>query len=91
MMANVMKYQLWLEFEEYESKDEDYFNMKIILDDEREYALTVWTKGFLQSEMKSHQYIVAPDLVVESATRQHIESVVKTLIENEELDDSWQV
>lgn len=86
--------RLWSEHEEYEKgREADFFNIEIELDDGRVYALNVWTfeyasraKDDCEGEPK---FSIGPDLLVESAERQALEAVVRTLIEYDGLQEHW--
>ncbi|MDP7289314.1 MAG: hypothetical protein QGH94_15115 [Phycisphaerae bacterium] len=82
-------FDLWLEFEEFDPSepwdaDNEFFNMAIMHDGKR-YVLTVWSYGFLQKELadpsaRNDGFVEAPDLLVDTCTRSHMEAVVDKLI-----------
>ena len=98
-------FQLWLEFEEYEEGEEwdvdsDYFNMVVTIAD-RQYALNVWSFGYmrrllvdgadLDTDVMAFGYSHAPDLLVQTCSRAHMEKVIRHMIDTDSLKDSWLV
>jgi hypothetical protein len=87
-------FRLWLEFEEWVAKDgddpeDDEFNMKVILDDGRTFALNVWTYQFLSRAIENAResgdclggsYLPPPDLFVQRLDRSLLEAVVSDMI-----------
>jgi len=96
-----ISFKLWLEFEhwtEIEDTTNDFFNMKIILNDGRSYSLNVWTFEYLRSAQNEDkiegedglgEYLIPPDLFVEKLDRSLIEKCVTNLIKNNELKEEW--
>lgn len=102
---NVGKFDLWLEFEELDESDEwdadvESFNMTISVFG-RKYALNVWSYGFFRrlmdrrcdagDEEGSHGYLLPPDLFVETCSREHMENVVRHMLETRSLQAEWLV
>jgi hypothetical protein len=99
------RFKLWLEFEVWEPKadddpEDDFFNMQITLDDEKKYALNVWTFKYLlravqdcreSGECLHGSYLTPPDLFVQRLDRGLLEQVVAELIADDELKEEWRV
>ncbi len=95
-----MKFTLWLEFEEWESKSDDdpyndYFNMQIMFENGENYALNVWTVNFFESELKElgkigkAKYLMCPDLIIEKMDRGVLEQCIMEMIKKGELKKEW--
>jgi hypothetical protein len=97
-------FTLWLEFEIWqdgvEDPEHDFFNMKVTLDDGREYALNVWTYKVLTSVITDSEasgeglggkYLLPPDLFVERLDRGLLEAVVVDLITTGAMKEEWRV
>ncbi len=86
--------ELWIEHEHFEGENViDFFNMEIRLTNGRRYALNVWTFDYAavaRSEIEAvPRFSIGPDLLVERADRESLESVVRTLIAEESLQPHW--
>lgn len=99
-------FSLWLEVECGEPLDQpanrptqNFCNIKIWLDNNRTYALNVWTFDFLPlarypsykvvPNVELEKYLLPPDLFVERLDRPTIEAVVRELLINDEMKDEW--
>ena len=103
MVAESKLKELWLEFEAWKGDgraqiERDYFNMVLHLVDGRSYAISVCTFAYLRDapeeirkDGEGRVFMVAPDLIVESAERESLEEVAKSLIERGLLWDEWLV
>jgi hypothetical protein len=90
---------LWLEFELWHDdfdRDDEFFNMAVILSDGRRYALSVWTYKFLERARREDQetgenlhgaYLAAPDLFVERLDRALLETAINDMIRHHRLRD----
>lgn len=102
-----LKFELWLETEVGDRSqpanrpDRSFCNLTVKMKDGREYALNVWTFDFLPLARKSWpyetapdepvEYLVPPDLFVESLERSVLERVISTLLERGEMKEEWLV
>lgn len=98
----IPRFTLWLEFEHWtpepgDDPEDDFFNMKVVLDSGKTYALNVWTFKFMERRMwavrdgtaedldRKHsverEYMHTPDLLVARMDRKLIEKVVGHLLE----------
>ena len=92
---------LWIEFEQWQDappRTRDFFNMKISLQDGREYALNVWTFAYaeqvrdeLREERSSPIFVLGPDLMIDVADRPTLEAVAERLIREQLLREEWLV
>jgi hypothetical protein len=91
---------VWLECEADSDLDPGNASSRVLITLARgeEYALSVWTFGFLQSFLADSRelglnlggvYVVAPDLLVERLDRPTIERVVADLVAEKKLDLGW--
>jgi hypothetical protein len=84
--VNEPEFQLWLEWEHFESWDndnsDDFLNMEVRLTGGRSYGLNVWTYGMLESarqaDVKTGEhlggaYLLPPDLFVARRDRSLLE------------------
>ena len=102
---NKDEFDLWLEFEHWESQEgdnpeDDFFNAQITLPNGRVYALNVWTYKALESILQECQetgeclqgaYLLPPDLFVQRLDRTLIEKIVADLIAHGGLKPEWEV
>lgn len=81
---------------------ENFCNISVALTDGRRYALNVWTFDFLplarfpwpyepNCDVQQSDYVLPPDLFVESLDRNTIERVVSELIATKQMKDEWLV
>jgi hypothetical protein len=103
MPASIPHFSLWLEFEHWQPTPDDdptnnFFNMIIVLEDGRRYALNVWTFAYFaraQAEERASgealggRYLLPPDLFVERLDRGLLEEVVADLLRNGDLRKEW--
>jgi hypothetical protein len=103
MTARVPSFEPWLEFEHWQpSPDDDpaddFFNMIILLEDGRRYALNVWTFAYftralsetrVTGEALGGRYLLPPDLFVERLDRGLLEEVVGDLLRQGGLREEW--
>jgi hypothetical protein len=103
-MAEIPSFELWLEFEQWESNPDDdptddFFNMQVRLADGTRYALDVWTFKFLhrarypwpyeQAAGEPAEYLLPPDLFVERLDRTLLERVVARMLAEGEMKAEW--
>lgn len=106
-MSKIPVFELWLETEigdpidqPANRPDRNFCNIKITLDNGRQYALNVWTFDFVplariqypydhESSTKLEKYLFPPDLLVERLDRETLEEIVKTMLVNDEMSDEW--
>jgi hypothetical protein len=95
-LVNEPEFDLWLEWEHFESWDnddpeDDFFNMQVRLAGGRYYALNVWTFRMLeracQEDLKTGDhlggaYLHPPDLFVARRDRSLLEEVVRDILRN---------
>jgi hypothetical protein len=97
------QFTLWLEFEHWSDDDDpedDFFNMKVTLEDGCSYALNVWTFKFFErvraldrstGDCLHGAYLVTPDLLVERLDRLLMERIIADMLDNEGLKNEWLV
>ncbi|MFK7969870.1 MAG: hypothetical protein AB8F95_05855 [Bacteroidia bacterium] len=83
-------FKLWLEFEDTSPWDDlknSFANISVDMMDGRGYGINVWTFDFLKTEVKEKidkekkcDYIIPPDLFVETLTRPCIEQTIIDLL-----------
>ena len=103
---NEPSFDLWLEFEIGSPNEpanrptENFCNIQVTLDDNRTYALNVWTFDFLplarypwpyeiDTSAYLSEYLLPPDLFVERLDRPTIEAVIRELLANNEMKSEW--
>ena len=103
---NEPSFDLWLEFEIGSPNEpanrptENFCNIQVTLDDNRTYALNVWTFDFLplarypwpysvDTSAELSKYLLPPDLFVERLDRPTIEAVIRELLANNEMKSEW--
>ncbi len=89
---------LWFEFEAIDQSeswdaDNEFFNMLVTYAGNK-YALNVWSYGFMRKQLADQSatddgFVDAPDLLVTTCTRAHMESVVDKLIQECGLREEW--
>lgn len=106
MKSIIPKFSLWLEFEEFDLSEqayrpeENFANIKVIIEDGRQYALNIWTFDFFpharkewpydqNSPSEESKYMLPPDLFVEKLDRMTIDQVVKELLAKDEMKEEW--
>lgn len=78
----------------------NFCNVQVSLADGREYALSVWTFDFLplarlpcpyeeNADAKPAEFLLPPDLFVESLTRETMQRVFADLIARDEMRAEW--
>lgn len=103
-MAETQIFELWLEFEQYDPKQDydptdDFANIGVDLPDGRTYNINVWTFGFLRRARfpwpyeegvgDPDEYVIAPDLFVERLDRPTLERVVRHMLANGGMREEW--
>jgi hypothetical protein len=86
-MTHTDDFDLWLEFEHWGDREDDYCNIQIVHSGQK-YALNVWTFEFasqvekeVMEESNGPPYFTeGPDLLVQKLTRPELESVARALI-----------
>ena len=82
--------------------DRNFCNLMVKVNDGRKYALNVWTFDFVPLARRSWpyetdspdepvEYLIPPDLFVESLERIVLERVISTLLERGEMKEEWLV
>ena len=90
-------FKLWLEFENtspWDDIDNTFANIAVDTLDGRSYGINVWTFKFLETARQEHikqgdsgLYVVPPDLFVAQMTRDCMESTIKELLNQGDLED----
>jgi hypothetical protein len=98
-------FEVWLEFEHWvpqegDDPENDFFNMQIILQSGKTYALNVWTYNAIwrilnecreTGECLQGSYLLPPDLFVHRLDRKLLERIVADLIAHGGLRKEWEV
>ncbi|WP_230655800.1 hypothetical protein [Psychrobacter sp. I-STPA10] len=85
-------FTLWLEFEHsepWDNIDNTFANIEVNMLDGRRYVLNIWTFQFLQSvqQYENAEYIIPPDLFVQTLTRECIENTMIDLLKMGNLEE----
>jgi hypothetical protein len=102
--VNEPEFQLWLEWEHFESwdndnSDDDFFNTEVRLPGGRSYGSNVWPYGMLKrarrADGKTGQhlggaYLLPPDLFVARRDRSLLEAVVRDILRTG-VPESWRL
>ncbi|HMC99471.1 MAG TPA: hypothetical protein VKH37_04930 [Ferruginibacter sp.] len=94
-----IKFTLWLEFEQGDtttwSKENDFCNINVVLEDGRQYGLNVWTYKYFETAINDDKlsgeslhglYLIPPDLFVKALTRECIQQVIEDLLKIGDLE-----
>jgi hypothetical protein len=100
--VNEPEFQLWREWEHFESwdndnSDDDFFNMEVRLPGGRSYSLNVWTYGMLErapggweDTRTSGRSLPPSDLFVARRDRSLLEAVVRDILRTG-VPESWRL